>query len=692
MARADTVPFKTSDKFLSDIFMGVGVLAVLVIILVPMSTFALDILLTFSIAMAIIILMVGMYTTNPLNFSVFPSLLLVITLYRLALNIASTRLILLHGSEGDLAAGQVIRAFGQFVVGGSYVVGMVVFIIFVIINFVVITKGATRIGEVTARFTLDAMPGKQMAIDADLNAGMITEEEARQRRDKITREAEFYGAMDGATKFVRGDAIAGIIIVSINIVGGIIIGVLQMKMPFAEALKTFTLLSIGDGLVAQVPALLISTAAGIVVTQSATDKSLGRLLQDQLSFQPAAIMSSAGIVFFFGLMPGMPHIPFILISVGIAALAWMSMRAKVEEQEEALPPVEEELTTETLLPMDVLEFEVGYGLIPLVDTAQGGELLSRIKGMRRQVAGELGIIVPPIHVRDNLELKPNEYRLLLKGSEVARGEAMVDRMMVLNPEDVQTDIAGVPVKEPAFGLPALWIKKADNERAQLSGLTVVDPATVIATHLTEAIKSGSHELMGRQELQAILDTVSKTHPKVVDELVPSILPAGVILRVLKNLLKERVSIKNMLTILETLADYGTVVKDPDFLTEYVRQALMRIIARPYVQNDTLSVVALDPAIDALVVNSIHRTEHGAYLALDPERTQKILLALTREVNKVSKQGIVPVLLTSPMTRAHIKRLSERYMPELVVLSHNEIPPEVVIKNMGMVRIDADKNV
>jgi flagellar biosynthesis protein FlhA len=689
MANAAVLPFKAPEKFVTDIFMSIGVLVVLVIILVPLPTFALDILLTFSITMAIIILMVGMYTTNPLNFSVFPSLLLVITLYRLALNIASTRLILMHGSEGDMAAGQVIRAFGQFVVGGSYVVGMVVFVIFVIINFVVITKGATRIGEVTARFTLDAMPGKQMAIDADLNAGMITEDDARKRRDKITREAEFYGAMDGATKFVRGDAIAGIIIVAINIIGGIIIGVLQMKMPFGEALKTFTLLSIGDGLVAQVPALLISTAAGIVVTQSASDKSLGKLLQEQLSFQPAAIMSSAGIVFFFGLMPGMPHIAFILSSAGIAGLAWMSMRAHVEEQAEEALPAEEELTTETLLPMDVLEFEVGYGLIPLVDTSQGGELLSRIKGMRRQVASELGIIVPPIHVRDNLELKPNEYRLLLKGSEVAHGEAMVDRMLVLNPEEVQTDIAGVPVKEPAFGLPALWIKKADNERAQLSGLTVVDPATVIATHLTESIKSGSHELMGRQELQAILDTVSKTHPKVVDELVPGILPAGVILRVLKNLLKERVSIKNMLTILETLADYGAVIKDPDFLTEYVRQALMRVIARPYVQNDSISVVALDPAIDALVVNSIHRTEHGAYLALDPDRTQKILLALTKEVSKVSKQGIVPVLLTSPMTRAHIKRLSERYMPELVVLSHNEIPPDVGIKNMGMVRIDAD---
>jgi flagellar biosynthesis protein FlhA len=630
-----------------------------------------------------------MYTTNPLNFSVFPSLLLVVTLYRLALNIASTRLILLHGSEGDLAAGRVIRAFGQFVVGGSYVVGMVVFVIFVIINFVVITKGATRIGEVTARFTLDAMPGKQMAIDADLNAGMITEDEARRRREQIAREAEFYGAMDGATKFVRGDAIAGIVIVLINIIGGIIIGVLQMGMPFAEALRTYTLLTIGDGLIAQVPALIISTAAGIVVTQSATDKSLGKLLQQQLSFQPMAIMSSAAIVFFFGLMPGMPHIAFMLTSSGIAALGWVSMRARVEEKLEEIPPPEEEVTPEVLLPMDVLEFEVGYGLIPMVDTAQGGELLSRIKGMRRQVAGEFGIIVPPIHVRDNLELKPNEYRLLLKGSEISRGDAMIDRLLVLNPEEIVTDIPGIPVKEPAFGLPAIWIKKADNERAQLAGLTVVDPSTVIATHLTEAIKANAHELLGRQELQSILDTVTKSHPKVVDELVPGTLPPGVILRVLKNLLKERVSIKNMLTILETLADYGGITKDPDFLTEYVRQALMRIIARPYVQNNAMNVLALDPAIDALVANSIHRTEHGSYIALDPDRTQKILLALTKEVNKVSKQGIVPVLLTSPMTRAYIKRLTERYMPELVVLSHNEIPPDVTLKNQGMVRIDAD---
>jgi flagellar biosynthesis protein FlhA len=670
-------------------FMSFGVLVVLVIVLIPLPTFALDILLTFSLTIGITILMVGMYTTNPLNFSVFPSLLLVVTLYRLALNIASTRLILLHGSEGDLAAGRVIRAFGQFVVGGSYVVGMVVFVIFVIINFVVITKGATRIGEVTARFTLDAMPGKQMAIDADLNAGMITEDEARQRRGQIAREAEFYGAMDGATKFVRGDAIAGILIVLINIIGGIIIGVLQMGMPFAEALRTYTLLTIGDGLIAQVPALIISTAAGIVITQSATDKSLGKLLQQQLSFQPMAIMSSAAIVFFFGLMPGMPHIAFMFTSSGIAALGWVSMRAKVNEKLEELPPPEEEVTPEVLLPMDVLEFEVGYGLIPMVDTAQGGELLSRIKGMRRQVAGEFGIIVPPIHVRDNLELKPNEYRLLLKGAEISRGDAMVDRLLVLNPEEIATDIPGIPVKEPAFGLPALWIKKADNERAQLAGLTVVDPSTVIATHLTEAIKANAHELLGRQELQSILDTVTKSHPKVVDELVPGTLPPGVILRVLKNLLKERVSIKNMLTILETLADYGAITKDPDFLTEYVRQALMRIIARPYVQNNAMNVLALDPAIDALVANSIHRSEHGSYLALDPDRTQKILLALTKEVNKVSKQGIVPVLLSSPMTRAYIKRLTERYMPELVVLSHNEIPPDVTLKNQGMVRIDAD---
>ncbi|HNY66359.1 MAG TPA: flagellar biosynthesis protein FlhA [Deltaproteobacteria bacterium] len=685
------LPSQNDRKIMNDLVMAIGVTVVLVIILVPLPTFALDILLTFSITFGIIILMVSMYTTNPLNFSVFPSLLLVVTLYRLALNIASTRLILLNGSEGELAAGKVIHAFGQFVVGGSYVVGLVVFAIFVIINFVVITKGATRIGEVTARFTLDAMPGKQMAIDADLNAGMITEQQARERRDLIRREAEFYGAMDGATKFVRGDAIAGIIIVFVNIVGGIIIGVLQHKMAFSDALTTYTILTIGDGLVSQIPALIISSAAGIIVTQSAADKSIGKLLGEQLSFQPMALFSAAGIIFFLGLVPGMPHIPFITMAAIMGALAWVSTRFNREEETAAVEeaPPSEEVTTDALLTTDILEFEIGYGLIPLVDTSQGGELLTRIKGMRRTIAAELGVIVPPIHVRDNLDLKPNEYKLMLKGSEIARSEAMVDRLMLLNPEDTPVDIPGIPVKEPAFGLPGLWIKKADSERAQIAGLTVVDPSTVIATHLTEAIKSNSHELLGRQELQAILDTVSRSHPKVVEDLIPSTLPAGIVLRVLKNLLKEKVSIKNILTIFETLADFGPMSKDPDILTEYVRQSLMRIISKPYIQDSTIRVLALDPAIDGMISHSIQHTEHGSYLALEPEKSQKILMTLNREVMNVGKQGLVPILLTSPVSRAYMKRLTERYMPDLVVLSHNEIPPEITIKNMGMVRVDAN---
>ncbi|HPS93244.1 MAG TPA: flagellar biosynthesis protein FlhA, partial [Deltaproteobacteria bacterium] len=652
-------------------------------------SFLLDILLTFSITIGIIILMVSMYTTSPLNFSVFPSLLLIVTLYRLALNIASTRIILLHGSEGELAAGRVIHTFGQFVVGGSYVVGIVVFAIFVLINFVVITKGATRIGEVTARFTLDAMPGKQMAIDADLNAGMITEEEARNRRERISREAEFYGAMDGATKFVRGDAIAGIVITIINIIGGIVIGVLQMGMPFQEALKTYTILTIGDGLVAQIPALVISSAAGIVVTQSAADKSVGSLLSEQLSFQPMALLSAAFIICVFGLVPGMPHLAFLSMAGVMGAIGWVSLRFKAQEKPEELPVHEEEVSSDALLPMDILEFEVGYGLIPLVDTSQGGELLARIKGMRKTVAGELGIVVPPIHVRDNLELKPNEYKLLIKGIEIAKGEAVADRLMVLNPEKVSIDIPGIPVKEPAFGLPGLWIKKADSERAQLSGLTVVDTATVIATHLTEAIKGNAYDLMGRQELQSMLDTVSRSHPKVVEELIPGTMPAGIVLRVLKNLLKEKVPIKNILTIFETLADFGSMTKDPDILTEYVRQALMRTISTPYIQNNTISVLALDPTLDGMISSSIQHTEHGSYLALDPEKSQRILMTLNKEVHNVGKQGIMPILLTSPVSRAYLKRLSERYMPDLVVLSHNEIPPDVTIKNLGMVRIDAN---
>ncbi|HWR67761.1 MAG TPA: flagellar biosynthesis protein FlhA [Desulfomonilia bacterium] len=685
-----TLPIKLPEKITSDIFMAAGVLAVLFILLVPIPTFMLDILLTFSIAIGVIILMVSMYTTSPLNFSVFPSLLLIVTLYRLALNIASTRVILLHGSEGELAAGRVIHTFGQFVVGGSYVVGFVVFAIFVLINFVVITKGATRIGEVTARFTLDAMPGKQMAIDADLNAGMITEQEARQRRERIAREAEFYGAMDGATKFVRGDAIAGIVIVLINITGGIIIGVLQNGMVFAEALKTYTVLTIGDGLVAQIPALVISSAAGIIVTQSAADKSVGSQLSEQLSFQPMALLTAAGIIFIFGLVPGMPHFAFLSMASVMGALGWVSLRFKAEEKvEEQSPPQSEEVSAEALLPMDIIEFEVGYGLIPLVDTAQGGELLGRIKGMRRTVASELGIVVPPIHVRDNLELKPNEYRLLLKGIEIARSEAIADRLMVLNPEKVEIDIPGIPVKEPAFGLPGLWIKKADSERAQIAGLTIVDAATVVATHLTEAIKGNAHDLLGRQELQSILDSVSRTHPKVVEDLLPGTLPAGIVLRVLRNLLKEKVPVKNILTILETCADFGHMTKDPDILTEYVRQALMRTISAPYIQNSTINVLALDPMIDGMISSSIQHTDHGSYLAIDPEKSQKILMTLNKEVNNVGKQGLVPILLTSPISRAYVKRLSERYMPDLVVLSHNEIPPDVTIKNLGLVRIDAN---
>ena len=689
MAQNLALPFGLNWKIASDLVMAVGVLMVLIIVLVPLPTFFLDILLTFSITIGIIILMVSMYTTNPLHFSVFPSLLLVVTLYRLSLNIASTRLILLHGSEGNLAAGRVINVFGQFVVGGSYVVGFVVFSIFVLINFVVITKGATRIGEVTARFTLDAMPGKQMAIDADLNAGMISEEEARARRDQIRSESEFYGAMDGATKFVRGDAIAGIVITFINIIGGIIIGVMQNGMPFGEALTTYTALTIGDGLVSQIPALIISSAAGIIVTQSAADKSIGKLLSEQLSFQPLALFSAAGIIFFFGIVPGMPHISFLAIASLMATIGWLSLRFHKEEPLEEEPPQEEEISPEALLPMDILEFEIGYGLIPLVDTSQGGELLTRIKGMRRSVAGELGIIVPPIHVRDNLELKPNEYKLMLKGSEIARSEAMVDRLMVLNPEEVETDLPGIPVKEPAFGLPGLWIKKADSERAQLAGLTVVDTATVIATHLTEAIKTNAYDLLGRQELQSILDTVSRSHPKVVEDLIPGTLPAGVVLRVLKNLLREKVSIKNILSVLETLADYGAMTKDPDILTEYVRQTLMRIISTPFVQENTIHVLALDPTIDGMISNSIQHTEHGSYLALDPDKSQKILMTLNKEVNNVGKQGMVPILLTSPLSRTYMKRLTERYMPDLVVLSHNEIPPDVTIKNLGMVRVDAN---
>jgi flagellar biosynthesis protein FlhA len=606
--------------------------------------------------------------------------------------VASTRLILLHGNEGTAAAGQVIRAFGSFVVGGNYVVGMVVFLILVIINFVVITKGATRIAEVAARFTLDAMPGKQMSIDADLNAGLITDTEAKARRADISREADFYGAMDGASKFVRGDAIAGIIITLINILGGLVIGVLQQGMSIATAAQNYTLLTVGDGLVSQIPALIVSTAAGLVVTQAASDSHLGSTLISQLTSQPRAIATASGVLIFFGLIPGLPTIPFIMLGCLAGGVAYMTFESKksvlVKEEEQETVEKEKVLErVEELLPLDLLELEVGYGIIPLVDTEQGGELLERIKSIRRQFALEMGMIIPPMHIRDNLQLKPNQYSIIIKGVEVAGGELMPGYYLAMNPGDVKAEIEGIPTKEPAFGIPALWIGEKDKEKAQIAGYTVVDLSTMIATHISEVLKTQAYELLGRQEVQALLDNLAVNHPKVVEELVPNLLSLGGVQKALQNLLKEQVSIRDLLTIVETLADYAPATKNVDILTEYVRQRLARSITKQYATPERdIALVTFDAEIEELVSNAIQHTEHESYLSLEPAIAQKVLAQLNKAMEKFTSMNYQPIILCSPGIRPHVKKLTERFLPTLVVLSHNEIDKRVKLKSLGVISL------
>ncbi len=674
----------------SDIFAAFGIVLILVVMVLPLPPFLLDVFLTFSISFSLIILLVAMYVLNPLEFSVFPSLLLVATLFRLSLNIASTRLILLHGNEGPLAAGRVIHSFGQFVVGGNYVVGFVVFIILVIINFVVITKGAGRIAEVAARFTLDAMPGKQMSIDADLNAGLIDEAEAKRRREEIAREADFYGAMDGASKFVRGDAIAGIIITLINIVGGLIIGVLQQGMPLAKAAKTYTILTVGDGLVSQIPALIVSTAAGVIISRAASESNLGHELTKQLFGHPRAVLTAAAIVFGFGLIPGLPHIPFMLLGIFLGGIGYFLLqeqkKAEIEEVEEETPPPEEEITE--IPPLDPITLEIGYRLISLVDASQGGDILERIKILRKKYAEEMGFILPPVRIKDNLQLSPNEYVFLIKGVEVARGELMIGYQLAINPGNVKEKLEGIETKEPVFGLPALWIPENAVKQARALGYTVVDPSTVLITHFTEIIKRYCHELLDRQEVQNLLDSLRKTHPKVVDELIPAVLNLGTVQKVLQNLLKEQVPIRDLVTILETLADYAPVTKDPELLTEYVRERLSRFIAKQYQTEDgTIPVVILDKEVEDLIANSLQQTEFGIYPALEPEVINKLINKINQAVSALTMQGHLPIVLCSSKVRRHLKKLTERALPNLVVLAYNEIPSNVKIKSLGVVRLD-----
>ncbi|MEA1949350.1 MAG: flagellar biosynthesis protein FlhA [Thermodesulfobacteriota bacterium] len=689
----DVINSKVNPGTSSELITVIGVVTVLVVMIIPLPSIILDFLLALNITLAITILLMAMYTIRPLDFFIFPPLLLVTTLFRLSLNVASTRLILLHGNEGALAAGKVIKSFGSFVVGGNYVVGMIVFIILVIVNFVVITKGATRIAEVAARFTLDGMPGKQMGVDADLNAGLIDEDEAKERRALITREAEFHGSMDGAAKFVRGDAIAGIIITVINIIGGFIIGVLQQKMSVIDAAQNYTLLTVGDGLVSQIPALTISTAAGIVVSRAASEGTMGKDFAKQFFNYPKAIYLSALTVFFFGLIPGMPHIPFILLSILIGGSVFLlggrKEGLKIKEIEGKKKETVEEgpEPVEHLLIVDPLELEVGYGLISLVDREQGGKFLDRVRSIRRQFALEMGMVIPPIHIRDNLQLNSSEYQILLKGVKIAGAELMMNHYLAMDPGDVSRKIEGVETMEPAFNIPAVWIPEERKEEAKLAGYTVVDDATIMATHLTELLRKHASELLGRQEVQNLLDNLSKSYPKAVEELVPNLLSLGIVQKVMQNLIRERISIRDLLTIVETLADYAVLTKDPDLLTEYVRNKLSRSIISPYIGEDGfLKLITMDQGVEDLLIQGIQKADHGSYLSIDPKIADSIIASIKKEAEKAMSKDIQPILLASPVIRRHLKKMVEYFVPSLMVLSQSELLSDIGFKSIGKVRL------
>ncbi len=693
MATKTASPEQTSLIKHPDIIMSIGVVAILMVMLLPLPRFVLDLLLSFDITLSVIVLLVGLQVRRPIEFSVFPSILLMITLLRLSLNIASTRLILLHGNEGVGAAGEVIKAFGSFVVGGNYTVGLVVFSILVIINFVVVTKGAGRVAEVAARFTLDAMPGKQMSIDADLNAGLINEAEARRRRREITEEADFYGAMDGASKFVRGDAIAAVIIILVNIIGGLTIGILQQGMSPALAAQTYTLLTVGEGLVAQIPALIVSTAAGIVVTRAASDTDLGGEMSKQLFMSSKPVGMAAGILLALGLVPGLPHLAFLVLG---GLVAWMAYHLYQQEQvqESAVPtptPSKAEDGATRVVPLDLMEVQVGYGLIGLVEGTQGTALLDRIKALRRQFAESLGFVVPPIHIRDNLQLRPNEYAIILKGVEVAKAEVLPGHLLAIDPGTGQRGLVqGIPTKEPAFGLPALWVPEVTREQAQIAGYTVVDASSAIATHLSELVKRYGHELLGRQEVQTLLDEIGKVHPKLVEELIPTLLPLGTVVRILGNLLKEGVPIRDLRSILEAISDHASTTKDADILTEHARQALARTITKQYQAPDgTLHVITLDPRLDRSLADQAAALQPGASLNLDPTLAHKLLGSMKQAAERVAARGQQPVVLCSQIVRRHLRRLSDRILHSVPVMGLNEVDALVRLQSLDTVRVDTE---
>jgi len=669
----------------------IAVIGVILLIIVPLSSFFLDFFLILNITMSLTILLLAVYVKEPLELSAFPSLLLIFTLFRLALNIASTRLILGNGGE----AGAVINTFGSFVTQGNMVVGFIIFLIIVIIQFIVITKGAERVAEVSARFTLDAMPGKQMAVDADLNAGIIDENQARERREKIQQSADFYGAMDGASKFVKGDAIVSILVILINSIGGIIIGLTGPgNLTFAQVVEKYALATIGNGLANQIPALLVSTASGILVTTSSSGESMTADLSNQLTSQPVVLMIAAGVLFAINFIPGMPHIPILLLSILFFYLGWRLKGTKEAAETESAAAVpaapaaadrDKSQNVLSLIQVDPIELEFGYSIFPLVDADQGGDLLDRVVMIRRQIAMETGMIIPSVRLRDNIQLNPGEYTIKIKGSEVARGEIIPEHYMAMNPAGQLDGMEGIPAKEPAFGLPALWIRNEYRDKAEAMGYTVVDPVSVIATHLTEILRTHGYELLGRQDVKTLLDQVRQNAAALVEEVTPKLLSIGEIQKVLVNLLKEGIPIRDLITILETLGDYAGITRDIDMLTEYVRQSLKRTITRKYVQDGVIHVITMDTSLEDAILKSIQHTQHGSYISMDPDHARSILDSCSKEILKVTAQGYEPVILTAPVLRIHLKRFLEQAAPEAIVLSFNEIEQWVQLKAVGIIK-------
>ncbi|MHA7963047.1 flagellar biosynthesis protein FlhA [Paenibacillus sp. CAU 1782] len=674
---------------IKDLFIIIGIIGIVLMMIIPIPIFLIDLLLIMNISLALMILLVAMNTKEALDFSIFPTILLITTLFRLALSVSTTRSILTHAE-----AGEVIATFGSWVGGGAVAIGFIVFLILVVVQFIVITKGSERVAEVAARFTLDAMPGKQMSIDADLNSGLINEQQARERRSKIEREADFYGSMDGASKFVKGDAIATIIILIINLIGGFIVGMAMHGMSFGESLETFSILTIGDGLVSQIPALLISTAAGMIVTRAASDGNLADDLTGQLFRYPKMLYIAAGTIAVLGLTPigVLSTWPFaIAIAVGAYYMQRILDRQQVEDEmmveEQQIEEVRSPESVISLLQVDPIEFEFGYGLIPLADTTQGGDLLDRIIMIRRQCALELGLVVPVIRIRDNIQLKPNEYVIKIKGNTVARGDLLLNHYLAMSPGFEDDSVSGIETTEPAFGLPAIWIDEATKERAELSGYTVVDPPSVVATHLTEIIKRHAHELIGRQETKLLIDNVKESYPALVDELIPSILTVGDVQKVLSKLLKEKVSIRDLVTIFESLADHGQYTKDHDILTEYVRQSLSRQITQQFSPGgDTLRVITVGPQLEKKIAESVQQSDTGSYIALDPVSTQQIYQRLGEHVNRQIQSGQQPIVLASPTIRMYLRQILERTMQEVPVLSYSELEPNIEVQSIGVVNL------